>query len=228
MMKAAPHCLFTAGLRRAQRGVSLLFALMALVVLTLGAVALLRSVDTGLMVLGNLGFKQDALAAGSVGTEAAISWLQANAGDTLNADQRAQGYSAVAVPNLDPTGRSIATSATSLSLVDWAGNGCDVAGLAGRKPACLAASAEIDAAGGNKVRYVITRLCAQTGAPDASNDCIAPVVVSSSGTTSQRGSLGYGSGTRFVDQSLGTYYRIITRTEGVRGTVSYTETLVHF
>lgn len=216
------------GLRRLQRGVSLLFSLMALVVLSLGAVALLRSVDTGLLVLGNLGLKQDALAAGSAGTEAAITWLQVNGGVTLEADQRGQGYSAVAITAMDPTGRSVATAATSLVLVDWASNGCAVSGIGGRPLVCVPASPEIAVRGGNKVRYVITRLCAAAGPPDATNDCVAPLVTDVSGTSNERGSLSYSSAYRTSLTSLGTYYRIVTRTEGVRGTVSYTETLVHF
>ena len=80
---------------------SLLFALMAMVVLSLAAVALVRSVDTGALVIGNLGFKQDALAAGSIGTEAAITWLQANAGTALDIDNQAKGYSSVAITALD-------------------------------------------------------------------------------------------------------------------------------
>ena len=43
---------------RRQRGVSLIFALMALAVISLAAVALVRSVDTTSLVIGNLGFKQ--------------------------------------------------------------------------------------------------------------------------------------------------------------------------
>lgn len=172
-MKNRPYQLLTSGLRRAQQGVSLLFALMALVVLSLGAVALLRSIDTGLLVLGNLGFKQDAMSAGSVGTEAAINWLSANAGVTLDATHAEQGYSAVAVLSMDPTGRGIAAGTSKPVLVDWADNGCAVPGLNGRTPVCVPASAEITVAGENKVRYVITRLCANTGPPDASNDCIA-------------------------------------------------------
>ncbi len=52
-----------------QRGVSLVFALMALVVISLGAVAIVRSVDTGALVIGNLGFKQDATSAAAQAAE---------------------------------------------------------------------------------------------------------------------------------------------------------------
>ena len=215
--------------RRAQRGVSLIFALMGLVVLTLGAVALLRSVDTGLLVLGNLGFKQDALSASSAGTEAAITWLQNQTAATLAADQRALGYSSVAIVALEPAGpRSDAAAATPAVLVDWSDNECKVSGLNGRAVAsCLPASAPIQAAGGNTVRYFITRLCAATGLAEG-NDCMKAVLLQSGTSTTQRGSLGYGSQQRFVEKSAGTYYRIIARAEDKRGTVSYTETLVHF
>lgn len=216
-------------LQSAQRGVSLLFALMGLVVLTLGAVALLRSVDTGLMVLGNLGFKQDSLAATSAGTEAAIRWLQNQTADDLGKDQRAQGYSAVAIVALEPSGpRADAAAASAAVLVDWTDNGCKVSGLNGRAVgSCLPASAPIQTAGGNTVRYFITRLCAAGGLAEG-NDCMRAVVLQSGTSTTQRGSLGYGSQQRFVEKSAGTYYRIVARAEDKRGTVSYTETLVHF
>jgi len=64
---------------RRQRGLSLLFALMALVVIGLASVAVVRSVDTSSLVIGNLCFKQDATAASAQMTEQALTWLQANA-----------------------------------------------------------------------------------------------------------------------------------------------------
>ena len=50
---------------------SLLFALLALAAMLLAAVALVRSVDSGALVLGNLGFKQDATSAGDSAAELA-------------------------------------------------------------------------------------------------------------------------------------------------------------
>ncbi|MDM4767712.1 hypothetical protein [Pelomonas sp. SE-A7] len=208
---------------------SLLFALMGLVVLTLGAVALLRSVDTGLMVLGNLGFKQDALAASSLGTETAINWIQGSTTESLSKPQAAMGYSAVAMTALEPVGpRADANAGSKAVLIDWLDNGCQVPGLNGRAIEICSSPAHAPDLGNNKIRYFITRLCANEGLPDSTNDCVKPVVLSTTGTTTQRGSLGYGSNIRFTDLSPGTYFRIITRVEGVRGTVSYTETLVHF
>lgn len=44
-----------------QKGISLFLALIALVVLSLGAISLFRSVDTGSLVSGNITFKQSAI-----------------------------------------------------------------------------------------------------------------------------------------------------------------------
>lgn len=57
---------------KSQQGVSLIFALVALVALMLGALAMVRNVDSGTQLLGNLGFKQDATAAADQATRQAI------------------------------------------------------------------------------------------------------------------------------------------------------------
>lgn len=218
---------------RGQRGVSLLFSLMGLVVLSLGAVALIRSVDTGLLVLGNLGFKQDSLSVSSLATEKAIEWLGSKtAGDYLFSDHREEGYSSVAMAALEATGpRAGAPEALDAVLVDWAENSCDTASLSGlgsRKVGhCMRASPVKKLDNGVKYSYVITRLCAAPG-DSAGNDCVRAVELKSGTSTTQRGSLGYGSHMRFVEKSSGTYYRIIARVQGTRGAVSFSETLVHF
>ena len=71
----------------AQRGLSLLFALLALVALSLAAAGLVRTVGGGSLAVGNLGFKLDATTSADRGGEAAIAWLQANnAGVTLDSN----------------------------------------------------------------------------------------------------------------------------------------------
>jgi type IV pilus assembly protein PilX len=60
-----------------QRGVVLFFTLIALVVMSLAAVALIRSVDTSNIIAGNLAFKQAGTSSGDAGIEAAIAWLSA-------------------------------------------------------------------------------------------------------------------------------------------------------
>ena len=90
---------------RTQRGVSLLFALLALAAISLAAVALVRSVDSGVQVIGNLSFKQDATAAADRAAEVARAWLQAPGRDLLNDSTSGLGYYASSQDNLDPTGR---------------------------------------------------------------------------------------------------------------------------
>ena len=53
-----------------QHGIVLFTVLIALVVLSLASVALVRSIDTGTTIAGNLAFRQAATQAGDAGTEA--------------------------------------------------------------------------------------------------------------------------------------------------------------
>lgn len=209
--------------RRAQRGVSLFFSLVALVALAFAAVALVRSVDTSALVIGNLGFKQDANATADRTAEAAIAWLQANlTGTTLENDRTANGYYATSLDALDPAGNG--TSA-SRALVDWNGDDCAYGG-SGHTGACIQPSASASY-GSNTGRYVITRLCAAAGPATAGgNTCVTPLA-KVAGQSPSRGAVG-DSTVRLTGVSGGPYYRVLVRSVGGRGTVAYTETIVHF
>lgn len=67
-----------------QRGVVLFFALIALLAMSLAAVALIRSVDTGTMIAGNLAFKQSATIYGDSGIETAITAVAAMSASPLS------------------------------------------------------------------------------------------------------------------------------------------------
>lgn len=206
-----------------QRGVSLFFALIALVSLALAAVALVRSVDTGALVLGNMGFKQDATASSDQVAEAAMTWLAANsAGTTLDQNNETAGYYASSLDALDAAGNG---TAPDRALVDWNDDECAYGGSS-FTGVCVEAAPGATY-NGNAGRYVITRLCATTGsATAAANTCAVP----SSGVASQgpnRGEIRYGTA-RLSSAGGGPYYRILVRAVGGRGTVSYTETVVHF
>lgn len=213
--------------RGRQAGVSLIFALLALVAMTLGAVALIRSVDSGILALGNLGFKQSALTAGARATETAIAYLEANiATGVLDKDVANKGYYATSKDTLDVTGRSVGSAAV-LALVDWDSNGCKVNGQDSGTPSCNTASDEITI-GVDKARYVITRLCSQElHFMDKANNCTSPMVTGST-KANARGGLDYTVPDPAGSSTYSPYFRIITRTVGPKGTVSFTETLVHF
>jgi type IV pilus assembly protein PilX len=204
------------------RGASLIFALLGLVVVMLAAVGLVRTVGTGSLAVGNLGFKREATAAADRGAELAIAWLQANLGTALDNDVVASGYYATATEALDPTGRN--TSVSTRAVVDWNGDNCVTVG--GSYSACVDPSATNNV-GANRVSWVITRLCAAAGNKDAiGNSCAT--AVGGTADDSNSGTPGYTSPKGFEEVTTNPYYRIVVRTVGARNTVSYTETIVHF
>jgi len=219
--------------RRAERGVSMLFALMALGVLMLGAAALVRSVDTGVLALGNLTIKQDATATSFIGADEAIdTFLKTRiAGKDLDTSATAAGYSAASMNNLDPTGR-LTTADKKMALIDWLGDNCSYA-KAGTFESCTFKPTTLPPVKANgeevaTVRYFITRLCATDGPHDSAvNSCLRPVLGTKTGAA-DRGAIDSQHAEKFSTSAAGPYYRVIVRTDGKRGTVSYTETLVHF
>lgn len=211
--------------RRSQRGMSLLFSLLALAALSLAAVALVRSVNTSSQVIGNLGFKQDATSAGSRATETAIGWILANP-TLLDADNPAAGYYATALDSMDPTGRTT-TAAKQLGLINWDSDGCAYATPGTFATCSLLSAAVVGAGDGNNSRYLISRLCQATGPQSGTNVCAKPAGASLTDAV-QRGEVRVGTELRPTKLSTSPYYRIIVRTVGARNTVSFTETIVHF
>ncbi|WP_427911746.1 pilus assembly PilX family protein [Ramlibacter sp. MMS24-I3-19] len=210
---------------RRQGGSSLLFTLMAMIVLAFAAVALTRSVDTSTLIMGNLGFKQDTLMASNVAAERAISWLQGQVtGASLDNDQAASGYYAATPARLDPSGNKT-NAGDKYSLIDWDGDNCASVPSGNRLTCGLLPYSDPTLVNGNSVRYVILRLCNNTGAASGTNLCMRPAVASTA-TSSERGELQPGG--RISTTSASPYYQVIVRVTGPRNTVSYTETLVHF
>lgn len=83
----------------------------------------------------------------------------------------------------------------------------------------------IDAAG-NRVRYVIHRLCRTPGRSDAAgNSCL--LFRSEQGASSNRSQLSYGASKRF-DASDAVYFRITVHVQGPRNTTAFVQTLVHY
>ena len=206
-----------------QCGGSLLFALIALALLALAAIAVSRSVSTGSLIIGNLGFKQDAALAGDRAVETAISWLESSSsGATLDSNAPASGYYASSLDALDPTGRR--TSDTARAVVDWESNDCD--SVAGSYTTCVTPSSEVTI-NGNRARYVITRLCAVAGGAAAvGNTCASPLITSGADDLNRTG-YDYTKPYSLGNVTAAPMYRIVVRTVGARGTVSFAEAIVH-
>ncbi len=220
------------GRRHAQRGVTLLFALITLVALLFATLALVRSVDTSTILMGNIGFKQDATATADQATKTALLWLAAestvlrtdslpnNLGQGYYASTKEIGSDNTTVLNpVDATGQQITGS--SRQVVDWTHDNCT-------KDTGYLCSVAVTTSGSNSARYVIFRLCSLPGdetSPSYAGDCALPAD-SGSGTASTRGELNYAESGRFSSAS-GPYYRIVVRVQGARNTTSFTEAIVH-
>lgn len=217
-----------------QSGVALIFALLTLVALMLATLGLVRSVDTGTLLLGNIGFKQDATASADQATRQAITWLD-NHKASLNTDMANEGYYAstqefesngvTARPPLDVTGKQLEGS-SNRQLIDWGDNCASAA--EGSYTGCTVRAAEGDPVNGNTTRYVIFRLCSKPGDYGSDNtvSCVKPPDNGKS-NASGRGELNYAEPTRFSSTN-GPYYRVVVRVLGARNTASFTETIVHF
>lgn len=225
-----PSVLWSASVRaHRQRGSSLLFALIALALLALAAVAVTRSANTGSLIVGNLGFKQEASLASDSAAESAMTWLTNNvAGTTLHANgAQGSGYFATATDALDALNKKTTVAVgTSRAAVDWNGDNC--ASVSGNYTACLSPSDPPVNVGSNTARYIITRLCSTAGDPNAvGNSCASPLFAPTPDDQNRAG-FDYSKPISLGDITVAPLYRIIVRTAGARGTASFTETIVHF
>ncbi len=187
---------------RRQRGVVMLLALIVLVAMSLTGIALFRSVDSGVVIVGNLSMQKSATRSGDAGAEAAIVWLGANSGGSnLYTANGANGYVAAGLLEVP--------SATQTWAQYW-----DVL-TATHAPVTLAADAA-----GNQVSYLIQRHCQFDGAPNAggTNCVFAP---STSGAGSSKG-----AGNIALTVSNVVYYRVTAKIVGPRNTTSYIQTIV--
>ena len=184
-----------------QGGLVLFIALIVLVAMTMAGIGMVRSIDTGTMVAGNLGFKQSALNSSEAGLQQAYDWLVANAGGGgLSNTNTAQGYYS-SRPAAEP---------------DW------TAAETWEDAVVMAEDAT-----GNTVSYVIHRMCTQPNTPyngtnaGVANQC---AMTTATNTPGAGGSMSVGSyafaGTPQV------FYRITARSQGPRNTESYVQAMV--
>ena len=208
----------------AQSGVSLIVVLIALLIISFAAAALLRSTDTATIIAGNLTFKKTALASADAGTEAAIAWLGANiSGSALHADIAAKGYYSTSADSCDLTGQR--TPNDSTDDVNW-----DSGSATANCTMVALAATPAGVADGYKVAYVINRVCNAAGDPSSvvAADGITPMVCSrqSNADSSNSTRAGGSYGSLPLSGQPQTYYRITTRVIGPRNTVRYVQAFV--
>ncbi len=211
-----------------QRGVVLFFALVALVAMSLAAVALIRSVDTATLIAGNLALKQSGNESGDRGIEAASTWLSTiqnnNAGLNVLKDPThpfnvtCLATRAAATANAtDPGCAAIVPGYHSsinpaLNLLDNATWNSDNSVSAGTD------------ASGNEVRYIIQRVCRLPNLPVETAGCLfggMPAVDTSGMEVKTPQQICEGPGCPLVGQSP--QNRITARAVGPKNTVSYVQ-----
>lgn len=191
-----------------QHGVILFVALIALVVMSLAAVALIRSVDTNTLIAGNISTKQSAIVSADSGLETALTWLGTAGATTLEVDSSANaalGY--YATQAADPT--TFAWNATdSRPAKDNSGN--------------------IDSSGmdksGNTIRYVIQRMCRTTGVAGSGNCLFGAPVAGGSSQVVKDATQACGNCTSTAQSIM---YRVTARVTSSKNTVSYIQAFVY-
>lgn len=200
-----------------QQGVVLMISLIILVALTLGGLALVRSVGTTNIIAGNLAFQQAATHASQAGIEDGIAqFLETIDLSALQTDDYSKAYSASAPAATDPANAAawetywrITINPNPVSLP-----------VAAKTCVDRVCTLPTDAAG-NTVSYIIHRLCQAAGDP--------LLVASGCASGAQKSSLvgaSLAAGSVALPMITQYYYRITTRTVGPRNTVSYVQAIV--
>jgi Tfp pilus assembly protein PilX len=143
-----------------QRGAVLFISLIVLVAMTLAGIALMRSVDTGNLIAGNLAFRNTTTSAADAGIEAGRSWLMGKSPGDLEKDAL-NGYFANWQEQFDPKTFNFTVQGTTV----------------GADPL------------GNTIYYVVHRMCKESNKSIDATDC-TKVTSTSVGSTKGGGGYG--------------------------------------
>lgn len=187
-----------------QRGVVLFVALIALIALTLAGIAIVRSIDTGNLISGNMAFRQAALQSTDIGVEAAFIALP----DIVSASKDANIANQYYALRQSVDGNGIPTT------VNWANVAC-------RDNSNAVATCSTQ---DYQVKYIIERMCDQqtTGSTTVTNTqsyCFGDLSASKGGGT--KGSFG-----DVFSSSDAIYYRVTVQVTGPRNTSAYVQVLI--
>jgi type IV pilus assembly protein PilX len=148
--------------RAREKGVVLFIALIVLVAMTLAGIAMFRQIGSGVIIAGNIAFKENATSVGDFGIEAARAYLVGSGSSALQADQ-APGYISSWALTFNPTTHNWSSNSTLVTSDDGTGN---------------------------EVRYVIHRLCANPGSVNDPTQTCVTVGTASAGGSKGGGSYG--------------------------------------
>lgn len=183
----------------------LIYSIIILLILTIGAVALMRSMNTSLFSAGNLAFRRDLMNQGEQAVSNVLAQfhcvgvipcpLASSSSTTVNVPSL--NYSAVTLPT-NPQGVPLAL----LNNATFATVGLAANDIAGPTPDVT-------------IRYVIDRLCTTTGT-STSALCVQSTAAPTGGTA--------GSAMPMAPPPTATVYRLSVRVSGARNTQVFLQT----
>jgi type IV pilus assembly protein PilX len=188
-------------LRSRQRGVVLIFTLIALLILTIGGVALVRSMHSSLLSAGNLAFRRDLVnqgeqAVANVMAEFAAGGILATSGVT-DGDLSSANYSSTTLQTNNQGVPNALLNGTLFGTVGQSSN--DIPGPVNSQVS---------------IRYLIDRLCNITGVASSAT-CVQSTGIPTGGTHNRNTA---------VAPPSATVYRLSVRVTGPRSTQVFLQT----
>ena len=195
-----------------QKGFVLFLALVSLVVMSLAAVALIRSVDTNSQITGNLAYRQNATLSSAYGLEAVAQTIGSQPLGYEEATNAGDGYYATCL-NFDANAANPCGGERLTQDAQWVPD--TTSQLANGLPGLVNG---VDPYG-NTVQYIVERMCNQAGALDVAR-CMITTYTPEGNTQNV---------TQINPQSLPSVplnsplYRITVRIAGPKNTISYVQ-----
>jgi type IV pilus assembly protein PilX len=184
-----------------QQGVVLVFSLIVLLILAIGAVALLRSVNSSLLGAGNLAFHRDLVNQAEQAISTVITEFKTNGpplGGVTTGSMLTANYSATTLAT-NPQGVPFVLLSNNIAVFNAVATAPDIVG---RTPDVT-------------IRYVIDRLCAPLTVIATSTTCVQSTGLPTGGTANRNTALSPPSAT---------VYRISVRADGPRNTQAFLQT----
>ena len=191
---------------RRQRGVTMLFGLIALAIMMIGAAAMVRSMNTSLFSAGNLGFKRDLTNQAERAAVAVMALVDSGAlgTDTVRqSDLPAQNYSATILPT---NAQGIPTALLDDAVFATEGTASNDITVADQAVV---------------VRYVIDRLCTTTGVADDTKCTMSDPGPGSGTTGNDLDNAAHATATAASPLPRQVVYRLSVRVAGPRNTQAF-------
>lgn len=212
-----------------QAGIVLFFALLALAVMSIAAVALIRSVDTNALLSGNMVYRQSANTATNVALEGITEYIAKNVALTVStANHPAMGYYANC-SQFDTQPDALACDGSRLTTATWDSSNSALV------PSQTDGNNEIlngvDRQG-NEIRYVVERMCnfstAELNAGKATTDATRCMMASSpsNGEKCSHNRNNLELFKQCIASSDSPLYRVTLRISGPKNTITYMQSFI--